>query len=51
MIVPGESIVFSISVTEVEAVHPLARDTITETTELLVMLVELVVLLGPSCKG
>ena len=42
---------FSISVTEVEAVHPLARDTITETTELLVMLVELVVALFPFCKG
>ena len=42
---------FSISVTEVEAVHPLPRVTITDTTELLVMLVELVVLLGPFCRG
>ena len=42
---------FSISVTEVEAVHPLASVTITDTTALLVMLVELVVLLGPFCKG
>ena len=42
---------FSISVTEVEAVHPLASVTITETTELFVMFVELVVALGPFCKG
>jgi len=51
VIVPGESIVFSISVTEVEAVHPLARVTLTETMELLVILVELVVALGPFCRG
>ena len=51
MIVPGESIVFSISVTEVEAVHPLSRDTITETIELLVIFVELVVLRPLFCKG
>ena len=51
VIVPGESMVFSISVTEVEAVHPLARVTITETIELLVILVELVVALGPFCRG
>ena len=42
---------FSIRVTEVEAVHPLAKVTITDTTELLVMLVELVVKLGPFCRG
>ena len=42
---------FSIRVTEVEAVHKLAKVTITDTTELLVMLVELVVLLGPFCRG
>ena len=42
---------FSISVTEVEAVHPLASVTKTETIELLVILVELVVALGPFCKG
>ena len=43
--------VFSISVTEVEAVHPLARVTITVTIELSVIIEELVVLLGPFCKG
>ena len=42
---------FSISVTEVEAVHPSASVTITDTTALLVILVELVVLLAPFCKG
>ena len=42
---------FSIRVTEVEAVHPLAKVTITDTTELLVMLVELVVKLGPFCEA
>ena len=42
---------FSIRVTEVEAVHPLASVTITDTIELLVILVELVVLLGPFCRG
>ena len=42
---------FSTRVTEVDAVHPLAKVTITETTELFVILVELVVLLGPFCRG
>ncbi|MDA9660524.1 hypothetical protein N9T24_00675 [Flavobacteriaceae bacterium] len=48
---PTESIVFSISVTDEEAVQPLARVTITVTIELSVIIEELAVLLGPFCSG